>query len=259
MLKTISIIFIFLLRSTIWSIEEIDLSQYERSFYSQNGEDGVLAKIFQLIEPTDKYCVEFGAYDGVTGSNTYLLGLQGWQRLLLDRMFEIPEMNLHKEFITAENIVSIFEKYNIPFYFDLLSLDIDYNDFYIWKVLCKRYKPSVVVIEYNATHLPDEDKVVKYYPYYCGDGTNYFGASILSLFYLAKKNNYSLVYAERNGVNLFFIRDDIIHSKKLNFKNMNDVDKLYNFPKYGQGPNGGHREDPRNRTYNSALDLLEVE
>jgi hypothetical protein len=45
--------------------EEIDLSKYERTVYSQSGEDGVIEKIFEVIEPTHKYAIEFGAADGV--------------------------------------------------------------------------------------------------------------------------------------------------------------------------------------------------
>lgn len=236
--------------------DEIDLSLCETSLYSQNGEDGVLAKIFQLIPPSSKFCVEFGAYDGVTGSNTYLLRRQGWNALLLDRMYEIPEYNLFKEFITAENINDLFEKYHLPNDFDLLSIDIDYNDFHIWKVIDEKFRPSVVLIEYNATHLPNEDKVVKYRPYFAGDGTNYFGASILALYHLGRSKGYSLVYAEKAGVNLFFIRDDLLEKHHLKFKDMNDVEKIYRIPTYGNGPNSGHRKDPKNRSYLSSTELL---
>lgn len=237
--------------------EEIDLSSYDYSLYSQNGEDGVLSKIFQLIEPKSRYCVEFGAYDGVDNSNTYLLRLQGWNCLLLDRMFENPKYNLQKEFITAENINALFDKYHVPGDLDLLSIDIDYNDFYVWKAIDNaKYRPTVVVIEYNATHLPDEDKVVKYLPYYAGDGCNYYGASILALYNLGRSKGYSLVYAEKAGVNLFFVRDDVLSEKQLTFKDMNDVDKLYRRPTYDTGPNGGHRSDHKNRAYLSSQDCL---
>ena len=78
--------------------------------------------------------------------------------------------------ITAENITQLFDKYHVPYDLDLLSIDIDYNDFYVWKALDEKYQPAVVVIEYNATHFPSEDKVAKYHPYFAGDGTNYYGA-----------------------------------------------------------------------------------
>ncbi len=253
MLKTL---LVFLTAFCCSFAEEIDLSIYEQSLYSQNGEDGVISKIVQLIGPTSLFCVEFGAYDGIINSNTYLLRLQGWDCLLLDRMFEDRSQKLYKEFITAENITSLFDKYKVPHDLALLSIDIDYNDFYVWKALDKKYQPAVVVIEYNASYSPNEDKIVKYKPFYCGDGTNYYGASILALYNLGRSKGYSLVYVERVGVNLFFIRDDIIEAKNLKFKNMNDVEKLYQLPRYGKGPNGGHPEDPRKREFASSSDLL---
>lgn len=257
MLKKLLPLFIFTVSFFQVSAEEIDLKQYEKSFYSQNGEDGIISKIFQVIQPSSRFCVEFGAYDGITGSNTYLLRAQGWKCLLLDRMFEIPEYNLHKEFITAENINKLFDQYNIPHDLDLLSINIDYNDFYIWKAIDVKFQPKLVVIEYNSTHLPNEDKIVKYRPYFAGDGTNYFGASILALYNLGRSKGYSLIYADEAGMNLFFIRDDLLKEKKISFKDINNVEKLYRVPTYGKGPNGGHREDIKHREYVSSLENLE--
>lgn len=237
--------------------KEIDLNRYELSLYSQNGEDGVLAKIFELITPSCRYFVDFGSYDGMTGSNSYILRRQGWLGLLLDRMFDAPEYNLHKEFITAENINDLFEKYDVPHSFGLLSIDIDYNDFYVWQAIDKKYRPAVVVIEYNAAHLPEEDKVVKYRPYFCGDGTTYFGASIRALYNLGRSKGYSLVYAEKSGTNLFFIRDDILREKNLSFKGMNNLEMIYRPATYEASPIGAHRVDTKNRPYLSSTDLIE--
>lgn len=235
---------------------EVDLSICEASIYSQNGEDGVIDKIFHLIEPSLKYCVDFGAYDGVTGSNTCLLRREGWDSLLMDRLYDIPEKAIHKEFITAENINDLFAKYSVPLDFGLLSIDIDYNDFYVWQAIDEKYRPCVVVIEYNGTHLPDEDKVAKYRPFFCGGGDNYYGASILALYNLGRSKGYSLVYAEKSGTNLFFIRDDLLAKYDLQFKNINQVDLLYRPPTYGTGPNGGHRPDRRNQPYCSSRELI---
>ena len=246
------VFFIIFFASSLFGAE-IDLKICEKSLYSQNGEDGVLAKIFQVIPPVSKFCVEFGGYDGVTDSNTLLLRLQGWQAVQFDRQYQIPKYNLYKEFITAETINDLFDKYNVPSDLDLLSIDIDYNDFYVWKAI--RCRPAVVVIEYNATHLPHEDRVVKYRPFYIGDDTNYYGASILALYHLGRSKGYSLVYADANGVNLFFIRDDLL-THDIQFKNINDVEKIYRYPTYGKGPNGGHRQDYKNREYVSSGDLL---
>lgn len=245
----------FLLLFTGLFGNEIDLSHYEKGLYSFRGEDGIIARIFELLSPSSRFVVEFSAGDGITRSNSYLLRLQGWNCLLMDRANEILEYKLYNEFVTADNINELFQKYRVPENFDLLCID-NYNEFYIWKNLDSRYKPRVVVIKYNATHLPEEDKVAKYRPYFCGDDTNYFGASILALYNLGKKKGYSLVYAENVGVNLFFIRDEVLRESGLQFKDINDVKKLYRYPAYGKGPNGGYREDTKHRPYLTSLDIL---
>lgn len=237
--------------------EEVDLGNFETQVYSQQGEDGVIAKIFSLIGTESKYCIEFGGYDGVTCSNTRrLLNYEDWTGLLFDGSHHNPSIGLYKEFITAENINDIFQKYNVPHNLDFISIDIDYNDFYVWRAIDVKYRPRLIVIEYNSTFLPNEDRLVPYDPYGMWDGSNYFGASILALFKLARTKGYSLVYADKKGVNLFFVRDDLLEFMKAKFRNINDVNALYMYPKYGQGPNGGHGQDPHNRPFTSAQELL---
>jgi len=85
---------------------------------------------------------------------------------------------------------------------------------------------------------------------------NYFGASILAFYNLGKKYNYSLVYANEKGVNLFFINNDVLTESFFTIKNINDVEKIYKTPKYGKGPNGGHMPDILNREYISSVEIL---
>ena len=237
--------------------QEIDLSKCERQVFSQQGEDGVIEKIFSVIGTSSKFCVEFGAADGFATSNTLNLRKNfGWQALLLDQAHENTAINLRKEFITKSNINKIFEKYRVPRDVDFLSIDIDFNDFHVWQAIDRWYQPRLVVIEYNATHKPDEDKVVHYDAMASWDGSNYFGASALAMYNLGRKKGYSLVYADNMGVNLFFIRDDLVEGPGYHFKNVNDVAKLYKSPRYGSGPNGGHRSDPLGRSYLTSQQLL---
>jgi hypothetical protein len=69
-----------------------NLAQFRRNVYSQNGEDGVIAEIFQrLPDATPKWYVEFGAWDGRYGSNRYALALAGWRGVMIEgdtRRFE---------------------------------------------------------------------------------------------------------------------------------------------------------------------------
>ena len=229
---------------------EVDLAQFEKKVFSQNGEDGVITKIFQTIGVTNRYFVEFGVEGGRDSNSRNLLDNFGWKGLMMDRFHENATINLKRECITAGNCGGLLEKYTVPAKFDLLSIDVDYNDFYVWQAL-KNYHPRVVVIEYNATHLPNVDQVVLYSPKYEWDGSNYYGASILSMTKLGKTKGYTLIYAESKGVNLFFVRDDVLKKieHRVVFKNQGLVEKIYRQPTYGGGPNGGHSEDPQHRKY----------
>lgn len=227
-------------------MDSLDNSDYK--IYSQNGEDGVISKIFDSIGLTNKFFVEFGVENGTECNTRHLREKLGWSGLMMDGSHENLVINLRKEFITAENIVSLFEKYKVPIEFDFLSLDIDFNDWYVWKAISKKYSPRVVCIEYNSSHLPGEDKVVKYDPNGCWDGTNYFGASYTALVNLANSIGYTIVYAENMGVNLFFIRNDVLNGWRPSAS-------LYKPPRYGYNGNG-HRRDPYNREYVKSQDMI---
>lgn len=136
--------------------------------------------------------------------------------------------------VTAENIQDLFQKYNVPKNFDLLSIDIDFNDYWVWKSIID-YSPRVVVIEYNASIPPNESKVVPYYPEAKLDGTNYFGASLLALRNLGLSKGYTLVGCDNNGVNAFFCKSELVRGFELK-----DIKELYRPPKYGEFINGMH-------------------
>ena len=208
-------------------IENINL--FEQRFYSQNGEDGIIKIIFDKIKTTNKFCVEFGI-QSIEG-NTIYLQKKGWNCLWMDGNGD--GKIIKKEYITAENINFLFKKYNVPKEFDLLSIDIDSNDYWVWKAVLG-YSPCVVIIEYNATIPLTENKTVKYYPELHWDGTNYFGASLLALETLGKSKGYTLIACDNAGVNAFFVRTDLI---KNNFK-IKKIEEIYKPPKYGKKING---------------------
>ena len=124
--------------------------QHERRIFSQNKEDGVLQYIFQNIGTTDKYFVEFGVESGKERNTRYLQTFRGWKGLLMDGGYENDRINLHKEFINSTNILSLFEKYEVPKEFDLLSVDIDSCDLWVWKKIATVHRPRVLVIEFNS-------------------------------------------------------------------------------------------------------------
>lgn len=137
------------------------LLKYKKNIASQNGEDGILKKIFEIIGEKNKWCVEFGAWNGKLFSNTYnLITNKGWFGVLIeadkDKYGELIESYrgndkvacIHKliEFDGENSIDNVLADTPVPMYFDLLSIDIDGGDYYIWESV-KKYRPRAVVIE----------------------------------------------------------------------------------------------------------------
>jgi len=174
--------------------------------YSQLGEESIIQAIFGQIGTTNSYFVDFGAGDGVTLSNTRLLKELGWNGLMMDGDNK-GNKDVMQEHITADNINKLFAKYNVPGKFDLLSLDIDGNDYWVWKAL--EYEPRVVVIEFNGTIPPYVSKTIKYNPTHTWGHNDYYGASFNALKKLGESKGYTLVY-ELGCTNMFFVLSDLL-------------------------------------------------
>jgi hypothetical protein len=186
-----------------------DLESREKKITSQNGEDGVIEALFEILGETNRYFVEFGV-EGGTQCNTAALLERGWQGLMMDLhgVCENPRATIRKEFVTAENINLLFRKYDVPEHFDLLSIDIDGNDFWVWREIAARAR--VVVIEYNSSPPPSECSAIVYDPNFQFENTDYYGASLLAFQRLGRLKGYTLVYCERHGVNAFFVADEAL-------------------------------------------------
>lgn len=238
----------------------INLNDFEHKIYSQNGEDGITEKLIDLIYGNDKnnkYYVEFGVENGTECNTRILREKYNWTGLLMDGSNENTDINLRKEFLTKENIVELFKKYNVPKHINLLCVDIDFNDFYLTKEILKEYESDIIIVEYNSTPLANEDKIIIYNSTQMWDYTNYFGASLLSYNKLLNKHNYTLVYCNKNGVNAFYINNKFINqiNKILHAGNINEI---YRPGNYNSGPNGGHPQDPHDRkyiTYDEAINV----
>jgi FkbM family methyltransferase len=232
----------------------IDLKNYENKIYSQNGEDGILLEIINRLNLKNGYYVEFGTQNGDECNTRILREKYDWYGLLMDGTYENNNINLKNEFITRENITNLFEKYNVPKQFNLLSIDIDYNDFYVLHKILEKYTMDIIILEYNAYFLQNEDAIIKYNSNGMWDGSNYFGASLLAFKKLLNKFKYSLIYTENKGVNAFFVADKYADK----FNNCNNINILYNSAKYSNGPRGSHPMDTKNRSYVQFDDIIDA-
>ncbi len=232
----------------------IDFKNIEKKIYSQNGEDGITEKLLELLYGKDcfeKFYVEFGVESGYECNTRILRENYGWNGLLMDGNHSNPHINLFQEFITRENIVGLFEKYKCPKLIHLLSVDIDGNDFYCLHEILKHYTCDIIICEYNASHLPFEDKVVVYDAFSSWQGTNYFGASLFAYYNLMNHFGYQLVYCESRGVNSFYVRKSLLPNLK-----PEKIENLYRKPNYGMERDGGHPQDRTERIYVSSDSII---
>lgn len=221
-MEAISWIFKYL-RFKFWPKQK--LNDWEMRVYSQNGEDGIVSYILGKIGTTNKFFVEFGVENGQECNTRYLRDL-GWQGLWMDKNF--ANKLVKKETVTPSNIEKLFKKYQVPKQFDILSIDIDSYDYWIWKAI-KIFQPRLVVIEYNSMIPINKSLTVKYEANFDSHGTNYFGASLKALTKLGKSKGYKLAGCDSKGINAFFVRQELAN----NFPQLS-LKKMYRPPKFGR-------------------------
>jgi hypothetical protein len=194
--------------------------------FSQNGEDGILLYIFSLIGTTNRKCVEMCAGDGIECNTANLIVNHGWVGLLVDGIasnvrrgrafysrcrdtFVWPP-RLVRQWITAENVNQILLDSGFCGEIDLLSLDLDGVDYWIWRAI-EAVRPRVVVLEFNDIWGVERSVTVPYAPRFAAKfgqhGAEYFGASLPAFVKLGRDKGYRLVGSGRFG-NAFFLRND---------------------------------------------------
>lgn len=227
------------------------LDKSEKQVYSQYHEDGIIEKLLERIELKNRFIVEFGAYDGIKMSNSrYWIEQENWNAFLIEpdkRHFsklwklykDAKNVRIMSAFVTPENITALFNSAEVPKDFEVLSIDIDSIDYYVWDALYD-FQPKIVIIEYNSSYPPDYEYIVKRKDAIRYSGTAQGGSSILSLYKLGKKKGYNLIYGDLIGNNLYFIHDSC-----KNFLNLKDLspEDVYQPPQFGllsggTAPNG---------------------
>lgn len=190
-----------------------DLESSAESLYSQGGEDGVLLRIFDKLGTHNRYFVEFGAWDGRHLSNTANLRLNhGWTGLLMEGSERADGELVRRERVDAENVEALFRRHGVPREFDLLSIDIDGNDYWVWRAI-RSFSPRVVIVEYNIFFRPEMAKTIAYDADHEWDKAchgSYHGASLGAFERLGREKGYVLAYTEPYCPNAIFIREDAL-------------------------------------------------
>jgi hypothetical protein len=201
-----------------------DPKRLERSgwkAYSQNDEDGIIQEIFERIGEPHRTFVEFGCGNGVENNTCYLLS-RGWRGLWMDGgdrnasgirrayapLLKQGLLQFEQVFITRENIDALVSAARLGPEIDLLSIDVDGNDYYVWEAI-RSTDARVVVIEYNAKFRPPNDWCITYDPAQMWDNTDRMGCSLQALANLGETKGYQLVGCNITGSNAFFVRRDL--------------------------------------------------
>jgi hypothetical protein len=215
------------------------LLSHRNKFYSKQGEDGLLSFVLSKIPDKTGWCVEFGAWDGRSESNTYyFISHLGYHGVMIEAdplKYNLLSENLKKydticinAFVRPEGVNkldNILSSTPIPKQFDLLSIDVDGDDYHIWQSL-ENYQPKVVIIEINIRDKPGVKRINKSgSPIYSDNSatkiasmfgtTGYIGTSISSMTELAISKRYSLlanvhcnaIFVRHEYLNLFHDRE----------------------------------------------------
>jgi hypothetical protein len=205
-------------------------------FFLDAGFDGceatakVISRLLEKFPERDRWCVEFGAGADSHGSTTNRLIVgDGYSAVLIEGGKDKCQYhrNLYKEnqrVLVLEKFVGfrageddcldqILAKTRVPKDLDFISIDIDGNDYHVWKAITQ-YQPKLLMIEFNPT-IPPEIKYVQ-----PADATVSFGNSLAALIDLGRSKGYELVsvfgvnafFARQNDYHLFGLRDNSIHA-----------------------------------------------
>jgi hypothetical protein len=197
------------------------LLKYGYRVYSQSDEDGILHEILRRIGEGGRKFVEIGSGDGLENNTVFLL-IQGWHGLWIEGSprkvasaknyhgAEIAEgrLKVAKQYATAANIDETIKRL-APGELDVLSMDIDGNDYYVLGAI-RSVAPRVIVAEYNAKFPPDVRWIMEHNEAHRWDSTDYFGASLKALETLLSERGYLLVGCNLLGTNAFFVRKDLV-------------------------------------------------
>lgn len=222
---------------------------YGVKVYSQNQEDGILYYILSQLKERNGIAIEIGAGDGLECNTGFLVRHHGYTSYFIDgspywlnigknayQSLDIKGSPIFVcSWITKDNIIDIFDENSIPKEVDVLSIDIDGNDYWVLQEIMTRgcVDPKIIIVEYQDIIGPEQALTIPYDPYFnhtnydCWNGPNYCGASLPAFIYLLK-DTHVFVGCEKQGFNGFFIRKDLVSNT---LQEMKDIQPCFEMEK----------------------------
>lgn len=203
-----------------------NINDYEFKAFSQWGEDGIIDFLITNLDIENKTFIEFGVENYEEANTKFLLLNRYWKGLIIDsssenvnyiknsKLYWKYSLQAECEFITKENINAIIKKGNFEKRVGLLSIDIDGNDYWIWKEI-EIVDPSIVIIEYNARFGKEKSCTVPYEKGFSRRDKHYsmiyYGASLKALIKLGISKGYAFICCNKAGNNAFFVKKELLN------------------------------------------------
>jgi hypothetical protein len=206
-------------------LERIDtLADAEFRVSSQWGEDGIIEWLCHKLPGIPRSFVEFGVENFTEANTRFLMQSRGWRGLVIDgssdhmahlrseQLYWMHDLVAVSAFVTAENIDGLIRDNGFSGELGILSVDIDGNDYWVLKAI-QSVRPAILISEFNGV-LGDRHAItVPYDPSFerlkAHHSGQYFGASLGAIRRIATEKGYTFVGTNSNGVNAFFVREDL--------------------------------------------------
>jgi hypothetical protein len=199
------------------------LTVQRASLVSQREEDGISWAIFETIGAVSKRFIDIGS--GIDGGISGFFAREcGWRGLMIDAndrhvaglrdRFGRRQVTSIASYVTRENVNALIGDAGFDSDVDLMSIDIDGMDYWVWEALSIS-KPRLVIVEYNALFGFDRAVTVPYEATFDRSRFSgvlrkrYYGASLPAFMHLAERKGYRLTTIEPHALNAFFLRNDV--------------------------------------------------
>lgn len=202
------------------------ITEAEFQVFSQWGEDGIIQYLIHRVPVARRIFVEFGVQNYEESNTRFLLQNDNWSGVIIDGSQENVEhvkrdpiywkYNIKAEcaFVDRDNIDTLLRDAGVSGDIGLLSIDIDGNDFWVWKAI-ESITPRIVIVEYNGLFGPTACVTIPYNGKFQRTRAHYsnlyWGASLGALEMLGNEKGYALVGSNKAGNNAFFVRKDVLH------------------------------------------------
>jgi hypothetical protein len=202
-----------------------NLLDYEFKVFSQFGEDGILQYLTSEVSIPNKTLIEFGVENYSESNTRFLVQKDNWSAFVIDgspkkikslvkaNYFWRHDIKAIDAFITSENIDSLLNQSGFPRDLGILSIDLDGNDYWVYKSISK-FDPRIVIVEYNSVFgnklpitIPYDTKFQRTKAHF---SNLYFGVSLPAWIQILTKKGYVFVGSNSSGHNAFFVRQELM-------------------------------------------------